>query len=205
MTGERASSTTTETEILKRYLREAHEALLWKLDGLSEYDVRRPMTQTGTNLLGLLKHVASVETDYFGQVLGREQEQLPWMADDAEPNADMYATAEESREWVVDFYRRAAARAEAAIDELGLDAPGHVPWWGGASRDTTVRRLVVHMIAEISRHAGQADIVREAIDGSAGLLPGNSNLPESDQAWWTGYRDRLLEIADGFRLEERAR
>jgi uncharacterized damage-inducible protein DinB len=51
---------------LHRYLQDAREALLWKLAGLSEYDVRRPMVPTGTNLLGLVKHVASVELGYFG-------------------------------------------------------------------------------------------------------------------------------------------
>jgi hypothetical protein len=48
------------------YLQEAREALLWKLDGLGEYDVRRPLVPTGTNLLGLVKHLASVELGYFG-------------------------------------------------------------------------------------------------------------------------------------------
>src|SRR5438105_15581086 len=81
---------------LHRYLQAAREALLWKLDGLSEYDIRRPMVPTGTNLLGLVKHVASVEAGYFGETFGRPfGERLPWFEDGAEPNADMCATAEE--------------------------------------------------------------------------------------------------------------
>ncbi len=92
---------------LHRYLRVAREALLWKLEGLSEYDIRRPMVPTGTNLLGLVKHVASVEAGYLGDTFGRpSDESLPWLADDAEPNADMWATEEESREQIVDLYRR---------------------------------------------------------------------------------------------------
>ena len=84
---------------LHRYLQIAREALLWKLDGLSEYDIRRPMVPTGTNLLGLVKHVASVELGYLGDTFGRPSgEPLPWFAEDAEPNADMWATADESRE-----------------------------------------------------------------------------------------------------------
>ncbi len=87
---------------LRRYLQLAREAVLWKLDGLSEYDVRRPMVPTGTNLLGLVKHLASIELLYFGAVFGRPtDEPLPWFEDDAEPNADMWATAEESRNWAV--------------------------------------------------------------------------------------------------------
>jgi hypothetical protein len=55
---------------LQRYLQDAREALLWKLDGLSEYDIRRPLVPTGTNLLGLIKHQAGVELGYFGDTFG---------------------------------------------------------------------------------------------------------------------------------------
>ena len=114
-------------EDLHRYLRAAREALLWKLDGLSEYDLRRPMTPTGTNLLGLVKHVASVELGYLGDTFDRpSDEPLPWSADDAEPNADMWATADESREQIVGLYKRAWAHSDATIDTLALDATGHV-------------------------------------------------------------------------------
>ena len=102
---------------LHRYLQFARDALLWKLDGLSEYDVRRPMTPTGTNLLGLVKHVASVEFGYFGATFGRPSaEPLPWYADDAEPNADMWATADETREQIIGLYHRAWAHSDATID-----------------------------------------------------------------------------------------
>ncbi|NEE26132.1 DUF664 domain-containing protein, partial [Streptomyces sp. SID7982] len=53
-------------DILRLYLQNARDALLWKLDGLSEYDIRRPLTPTGTNLLGLVKHVAGIELGYLG-------------------------------------------------------------------------------------------------------------------------------------------
>ena len=109
---------------LHRYLQTARDVLLWKLDGLSEYDVRRPLTPTGTNLLGLVKHVASVEFGYFGATFGRPaDEPLPWYADDAEPNADMWATADETREQIVGLYRRAWAHSDATIAALALDAP----------------------------------------------------------------------------------
>ena len=76
---------------LHRYLQIGREALLWKLDGLSEYDVRRPLTPTGTNLLGLVKHLASIEVGYFGETFGREfPERLGWLDDlDDDPSADM--------------------------------------------------------------------------------------------------------------------
>jgi uncharacterized damage-inducible protein DinB len=181
---------------LQRYLQSAREALLWKLEGLSEYDVRRPMTPTGTNLLGLVKHVASVEAGYFGDCFGRPfPEPLPWFDEDAEPNADMWATPEQSRAEVIDLYHRAWAHSDATIDALPLDAEGTVPWWPEDRRTVTLHRILVHMTTETHRHAGHADIVRELLDGAAGLRPGASNLPEEDEAWWAGYRERLEQAA----------
>jgi uncharacterized damage-inducible protein DinB len=181
---------------LQRYLQAARDALLWKLDGLSDYDVRRPLTPTGTNLLGLVKHVASVELGYFGEVFGRPSgEPLPWFAADAEPNADMWAAADESREQIVQLYRRSWAHADATIAALPLDAVGDVPWWQAGRREVTLHRILVHMIAETDRHAGHADIVRELIDGAVGLRPDNDNMAPGDQAWWAEYRSRLARVA----------
>jgi uncharacterized damage-inducible protein DinB len=181
---------------LQRYLQIAREALLWKLDGLSEYDVRRPLTPTGTNLLGLVKHVASVELGYFGDTFGRPSgEPLPWFAPGAEPNADMWATADESREQIAALYRRVWAHSDATIEALPLDAVGHVPWWPADRSEVTLHRILVHVIAETDRHAGHADIVRELIDGAVGLRAGNDNMAPGDQAWWAGYRDRLERVA----------
>jgi uncharacterized damage-inducible protein DinB len=180
---------------LHRYLKRGREAIAWKLDGLSEYDARRPLTPTGTNLLGLVKHLASVELGYFGDCFGRPSgEPQPWMEADAEPNADMWATAEESREQIMGLYRRAWAHSDATIDALDLDAIGQVPWWGDEGK-VTLHRILIHMIAETERHAGQADIVRESIDGAAGLSEGNDNLAPFDQASWAQYRSRLEQAA----------
>jgi uncharacterized damage-inducible protein DinB len=186
---------TDQKAVLKHYLQRARDAIMWKLDGLSEYDIRRPMTPTGTNLLGLVKHLASVELEYFGACFGRPAgESLPWFADDAEPNADMWAAPGETREQITGLYRRAWSHADATIDALPLDASGNVPWWGERSK-VTLQQILVHMIAETHRHAGQADIVREMIDGAAGLAAGVSNMPEEDQQWWATYRDRLESAA----------
>ncbi|MBW3613944.1 MAG: DinB family protein [Actinobacteria bacterium] len=179
-------------EDLRRYLQVAREALLWKLDGLSEYDIRRPMVPTGTNLLGLVKHLAGVEVGYFGDSFGRPfHERLPWFEDGAEPNADMWATAEESREQIVALYRRASTHSDATIDKLALDAIGHVPWWPEDRSEVTLHTVLVHVIAETARHAGHADIVRELIDGSAGLREGNDNMAPGGPEWWESYRSRL--------------
>lgn len=183
---------------LHRYLRLAREAVLWKLDGLSEYDLRRPMTPTGTNLLGVVKHLASVEIGYFGWTFGRHLDlTLPWYGDDAAPDADMWATAEESRDEIVGLYRRAWQIGDETVGALPLDGEGRVPWWSGERATVTLRLILLHVIAETNRHAGHLDIVRELIDGAAGQRPESSNLPDDPD--WEAYRTRLEATAAQFR------
>lgn len=185
---------------LHQYLRTGREVMLWKLDGLSEYDVRRPMTPTGTNLLGLVKHLAVVEAGYFGVTFGRPwPEPIPEMADDAEPNADLWARAEESRDEVVDLYRRVWAHADATIEALPPDAEGRVPWWSPGGNPVRLHQILVHVVAETHRHAGHADIVREMLDGAAGHRPGNDNLWVAEGSTWREHRDRLERVARQFR------
>lgn len=180
---------------LQRYLQLAREAVVWKLDGLSEYDVRRPLVPSGTNLLGLVKHLAYLEFGYLGECFDRPPEEPgPWLEDDSDPTADLWATADESREDILGRYRRGWAHADRTIAALELDSPGRVPWWG-ARGEVTLQRILLHMIAETNRHAGHADIVRELIDGAAGLSPRNSNMPDRDAAAWSAHREKLEEIA----------
>ena len=192
-------SAADEKQTLLRALRNARGVLLWKLEGLSDYDVRRPMTPTGTNLLGLVKHCAGVECGYFGQVAGLPfpgEDDLDWRGDDAALGGGMHATAAESRERVTDFYRRVWAHSDATIQELPLDARGTVPWWPEERRHPTLHTLLVHTIAETARHAGHADIIRETIDGAAGLREGVSNMPpQADAAAWKLHYDKLDSIA----------
>ena len=182
---------------LHDYLRDARTSVLWKLQGLSEYDVRRPLVLTGTNLLlGLVKHLATVEWGHFGAAFGRPfEESLPWVDDPAEPNADMWATADESRDRIVGLYQRVSAHSDAVIAALPLDAVGRVPWWPPEYSEVTLHRILVHTIAEAHRHAGHADIVRELVDGSAGLGDGDDVLSRQDRGWWKGRRDRLEHVA----------
>lgn len=187
-----------EKDMLVRYLTGARDALAWKLDGLTERQARLPMTRTATNVLGVVKHVASMEYGYFGEVFGRDPGvAMPWLDDGAEDNADMWATADQSIDWVLSFYAGARLFADRTIAELELDSPGIVPWWGPRGH-VTLRRILVHMIDETARHAGQADIVRELIDGQAGLRQDVTNLPDHDEQWWLAYRARLQAVADSF-------
>lgn len=182
---------------LLRTLRTARETLLWKLEGLSEYDVRRPMTPTGTNLLGLVKHSAGVEVGYFGDTFGRPFFATAplWMSEAAELNSDMWASADETREEIIGLYREVWRHSDATIAELSLESVGYVPWRPGERTKVTLHQILVHVIADITRHAGHADIVRELIDGSAGMWRDNDNMPPSDQKWWEDYRGRLERVA----------
>ena len=86
------------------------------LDGLSEHDARRPLTPTGTNLLGLVKHLVGIELGYLVTSVGREAPVLPWDEDGSVwEGADMWARADESREWILDLYRTAWRLADAAL------------------------------------------------------------------------------------------
>jgi len=122
---------------LRRYLQDSRDALLWKLDGLSEYDVRRPLVPTGTNLLGLVKHVTGVEMGYFGDTFGRPcPDQLPF--DESDPNSDMFAFPSESREFLTGLYRTAWAHtAGLTADRPNLPTSDRAEWQ--AHRDRVER------------------------------------------------------------------
>lgn len=184
---------------LKRYLQNHREALVWKLDGLSERDLRMPRTPTGTNLLGIVKHMINVEIGYFGDTFGREWPTPAERVNEAEfavdPQADWFATEGETAAGLVDLYRRVWVFADATIDALPLEAPGTVPWWPAERNEVTLGQVLVHVLADLTRHAGHADILREGIDGAAGLRDGNSNIPEYD---WTAYVAKLTAIAEAY-------
>ncbi|GAA4158596.1 DinB family protein [Gryllotalpicola daejeonensis] len=185
--------------VLKRYLQRQRDAVVWKLDGLSERQARWPVTPTGTNLLGLVKHLAHMEYGYFGDVFDRPAtDPLLLDLDVADENDDFWARADEPLSEVVAFYRRAWAHADATIDALPLDATGTVPWWPDDRRHPTLHTVLVHQVHESARHAGHADILRELLDGSAGMNRTSSNLPDFDEERWAGYRAKLQGIAEQF-------
>jgi uncharacterized damage-inducible protein DinB len=142
------------------------QVLVWKLDALSDYDIRRPLTSTGTNLLGLVKHLATGEAWYFGEVFGRPSPEPLGRWQDAD-GSDLWVTPDETRDQILGFYQRAGEHADATITELSLEAPGQVPWWSWP--DVTLFTVIIHVLQETTRHAGQADILREQLDGRTGL------------------------------------
>ncbi|MCZ4537516.1 DinB family protein (plasmid) [Gordonia rubripertincta] len=181
---------------LHRYLRESRSALVWKLDGLSDYNVRRPLTPHGTNLLGLVKHLSGCEIGYFGAVFGRPfPHNPPWLTSTT-PNVDMWAAPDESRASIIDLYQRACAHSDHTIAKLPLDATGEVPLWTPQDRVVTLHQILVHMIAETSRHAGHADIVREIIDETTGRTPDEaSQSPVADPTYWSRLHEQIEDAA----------
>lgn len=189
-------------DVLRTYLGRAREALVWKLDGLGERDMRLPRTPTGTSLLGIVLHCANVEIGYFGPTFGRVWPEpdhpavIPEDAYDADPQADWTVPAGITAAELVAFYGRVGAFADAALDELPLDTVGRVPWWPEERASTTLHRIAVHVLTDLHRHAGHADILREEIDGAAGLMPASPNLP--DDLDRSAYLARLTAIAEEF-------
>jgi hypothetical protein len=177
-------------EYLHDDLREIREAMVWKLDGLSEYDIRRPLTATGTNLLGLIKHLSIWEARYLGEVFDRPfPEPLPRWDDAAARGTDLWATEHETRAEIIDRYRRVWEHADATINALDIDAPGYVPWW--PRPNVKLFNILVHRLTETNRHAGHADILREQLDGAIGTDAQNTALRERDTAFWA---DRYAKI-----------
>ena len=145
------------------YLRESRRQVTYALDGLPEYQVRRPMTATGTNLLGVVKHLIGIEAVYFGLCLGRPfGESLPWI-DGAEsdlPNADMWAREEESKDYILSLYQRACEHSDRVLTEVGTGAAANVPWWPHGDRETTAAALLTRVLKDTAMHAGQLQILR---------------------------------------------
>ncbi|OIV36839.1 hypothetical protein BIV57_14340 [Mangrovactinospora gilvigrisea] len=169
-------------------LRTARAAMLATLDGLSEYDRRRPLTASGTNLLGLVKHLAGLEYGYLGNTFGRDRYASPtWFRGDLSTEIDMWATPDESTEHIAATYRAACTHADATVAALDLDSPGSVAHWDAGHRGTTLGGILVLMVAETARHAGHADILREQIDD----LPGAA-VPDA-------LRRTVQAAADPFR------
>ena len=194
------SDLTEPKAALRHYLQSSRDALLWKLDGLSQRDLRMPRTPTGTNLIGIVKHMANVEIGYFGDTFGREwptpEERISEESFEADPQADWYATESETCDGIIDLYRRVWIFADATIEELPLDVLGRVPWWGKDRSRVTLERIIVHVIVDLARHVGHADILREEIDGAAGLRPEAPNLPDGED--WPAYVAKLTNLAERF-------
>ena len=177
-------------EYLHSDLRDVRETMLWKLEGVGEYDARRPLTSTGTNLLGLIKHLTITEAWYFGEVFERP---FPGRLPYADRGADMWATEDEARVEIVERYKRVWEHSDATIASLDIDAPGHVPWW--PRPDVKLFNILVHVLTETNRHAGHADILREQLDGAVGTDAESTALHGRDATFWENHRAKVERAA----------
>lgn len=179
------------------YLQDVRGQVLLCVEGLDEYALRHPMTPTGTNLLGVVKHLIGIEAGYLGLCLGRPFDAaLPWIDDrSGTANRDMWATAEEPMAYILDLYGRACAHSDAVLAEVGIAAAARVPWWPESLRVTTSGALLARVLKDTAMHAGQLQILRELIDGQAGADRDDAG----DGQWWTRYVSELEAVALRFR------
>ncbi|MER7669998.1 DinB family protein [Kitasatospora sp. NPDC096128] len=155
--------TGSEKESLHAALDRHRDAVVWKVQGLDDEQLRRPLTPSGTNLLGLVKHLGGAELGWFRQTFGRETGPLPFDID-ADDSSDLRIEPHESTADVLAFYARARAAADEVIEELDLESTG-TSWTG---RTVSLRWVLIHMTTETARHAGHLDILRELTDGATG-------------------------------------
>ena len=156
-----------EKECLRAALDRHRDAMIWKVEGLDDEQLRRPITPSGTNLLGLVKHLGGAELGWFCMTFGRDTDGLLPFDPAVEDASDLRVEPHESTRDILDFYARARAAADRAIDDLDLDDLGKAfAWFDGAA--VSLRWALVHMLEETVRHTGHMDIARELIDGATG-------------------------------------
>lgn len=160
-----------EREMLIGYLDWQRDTLLCKLDGLSDQQLGQRHEPSTMTLLGMVKHLTWVELGWMhGQFLGEtrppDDDTPPEEDDVADPDWDWRIEPGDTTEGVVDRYRRIGADTDAIIRAHDLATPARAPRSGG--REVWLRFIVLHLIEEIARHVGHADLIREAIDGQTG-------------------------------------
>jgi hypothetical protein len=185
------------TGSLRQYMQQGRDAMMRTLEELSEYDARRPLTPSGTNILGLVKHLVGVERSYLGACVGRPPKfTLPWEEDGSIwDGADMWVRADESRDYIVGLYHQSWRNSDASIEALPLDTEAHVSWWKEGTRHPSFGSLIIRVVAETAQHAGHAEILREGLDGQGGRDADSFG----DNDTWTAYIARIQKAAHPFR------
>lgn len=153
-----------EKELLILFLNNQRENLLWKLEGLSDEQLQQSHPPSSLTLAGIVKHLTRVEGSWLQQdllgpdVLVLNKPKDEWHLEPGETSSD-----------VIEGYRRACAKSDEIVEKLPLEtelADPH-PMQAGV----TLRWALIHMIEETARHLGQADMIRESIDGMVGQNP----------------------------------
>jgi uncharacterized damage-inducible protein DinB len=154
---------------LTAFLDYQRETMLLKCDGLTREQLAQPLPPSPLTLAGLLNHLAKVEDTWF-RVRFAGLPEADWRADaagPAEPDWDFKNAASVAPEELRERYRTAcAASREVVAQAPDLDRLSARPRRDGPHVD--LRWILIHMIEETARHAGHADLLREAIDGTVG-------------------------------------
>jgi len=157
-----------ERETLEGFLDYYRDTILWKLQGMSDEDLRRVIVPSGWSALGMVKHLAYVEQGWFRHRLaGEPRGPVPWT--DEDPDADFRVEPGETNDAIIGLYRSEcehsrAVAAKASLDDLAKEWPADRP----PQDRPTLRWIYLHMIEETARHAGHLDVARELIDGKTG-------------------------------------
>ncbi len=154
-----------ERDTLLTILDQQRYLVLWKLKDLSAELRGKSTVDSGTSLLGTVKHLAWVERWWFSEFIGGVTIEYPWS--EADPDADWHIDPDDSIEAVSNLYVTAVAESNRVIEaqnSLGVTGTHN-------NKDRSLRWVIVHMIDETARHLGQMDIIREQLDGQTGYLP----------------------------------
>ncbi len=160
---------TSERDVLGQYLDYQRETILLKTQGLTREQLAVTIPTSELTLAGLLYHLALNEESWFEERFAGREAREDWRDVDweADPEFEFRTALERDPEWLRDRYRVACDRGRQVVAGAdGLDALSATSLRDG--RRFTLRWLVLHLIEETARHAGHADLLREAIDGVTG-------------------------------------
>jgi hypothetical protein len=151
----------TERAGLCEFLDMQRDALIDRVQGLSDDDARRAATASSLSLLSLVKHSAIWERRWFQVVVAGRSFEGEWPDVHPQDENAFLLTTDDTVETVVGYYREQIAASREIVASVDLDVP--CAWPEMAHQN--VRWVALHMIEETARHAGHADIIRETIDG----------------------------------------
>lgn len=161
----RPARNSDEFTMLRAFLDFHRDALLRNIGGVSDEDLRRPMVQSGTSLLGLVKHLACVEVGWFAKTFAGRDVAYPFgLTEEDDPDADLRVGPGEITDEIVAAYKDACETSRAIVESASLEDLAQSKDRG----DISLRWIMLHMIEETARHNGHADILREQIDGVTG-------------------------------------
>jgi hypothetical protein len=162
------SPASSEVVLLGQYLDYQRETILSKTEGLTHAQLSQTHPPSELTLAGLLYHLALVEENWVEVRFAGMPEREPWVGVDwqADPNWDFRVALDLQPERLRERYRQACERSRAVLKDTALEDLSTLPLRDG--QRFSARWMVLHLIEETARHAGHADILREAIDGQVG-------------------------------------